>query len=50
MSRHDSGQTSHSPTSGEGGRHTREQDRPSGYPLGDRTERPHAGDGWWPGR
>lgn len=48
--KHDSGQTSKSQQSGEGGKHSRQQDKPAGYPLGTRTERPHSKDGWWPSR
>jgi hypothetical protein len=44
--RHDSGQTSQSQRSGEGGRHTRVEDRPAGWHVGTRLDRPHHPDGW----
>ncbi len=40
--KHDSGQTSTNPKSGDGGRHS----KPEGYPLGSRTTKPHDPKGW----
>lgn len=48
--KHASGETSKSQTSGEGGKHTREQDKPDGYPVGTRTQGKHHPDGWGTGR
>lgn len=42
--RHDSGQTSTSLASGEGGKHSLQQS--TGYPLGTRTQKPHHKKGW----
>lgn len=49
--RHHSDETSTSPTSGDAtsGSH-RLEDQAGGYPVSDRTHRPHHRKGWWPSR